>query len=180
MLNSLAKQSGEPCPSCPWPTGPRAAWVTSVHPCPPSTSWSQPAESVSCPRTGGSHSRSKEILCKSTGSQRRQDSGQAWQGVCVNSSKKADFAQRGRSQPKAFPGQQGRTVHLRSLASRRPSRTWCTWWKADKPKSQYFYLIGPSSSRLPNIHALWLTSVPQCTPPPPTHDSIQLFPSQLL
>lgn len=54
-----------------------------------------PAEPVSCPRTGASHSRGKEILCKNTGSQRRQDSGQAWQGVCVNSSEQADFAQQG-------------------------------------------------------------------------------------
>lgn len=55
----------------------------------------RPAASVTCPCTGGSHSRSKEILCKSTGSQRRQDSGQAWQRVCVNASEQADFAQRG-------------------------------------------------------------------------------------
>lgn len=83
----------------------------------------RPAASVSCPRTGGSRSRSKEILCKSTGSQRRQDSGQAWQRVCVNCSEQADFAQRGRSQQKAFPGRQGTAVHCRSLASGKPSRT---------------------------------------------------------
>lgn len=62
---------------------------------PPSTSYSPSAGPGSCPRTGASHSRGKEILCKNTGSQRRQDSGQAWQGFCVNSSEQADFAQRG-------------------------------------------------------------------------------------
>lgn len=35
-------------------------------------------------RSSRSYTRSKEILCKTTGSQRRQHSGQAWQGVCVN------------------------------------------------------------------------------------------------
>lgn len=111
------------------------------------------------PTLGASHSRSKEILCKSTGSQRRQDSGQAWQRVCVNSSEQADFAQWSQSQQKAFPGQAGGAVHFRSLASGRPSRTWCTWWKADKPKSQYFSFSGSSSRWLPNTPALLLTFV---------------------
>lgn len=114
--------------------------------------------SVSCPCAGASHSRGKEILCKSTGSQRRQDSGQAWQGVPVNSSEQADFAQRGQSQQKAFPGQQRRAGYLMSLASGWPSRTWCTWYKADKPKFQYFYFFGPTSRWLPNTFALWLTA----------------------
>lgn len=134
---SSTNQYGETRPSCPRPTGPRAPLgdiyvrPSSLHILLPT----QQCQSVSCPRAGGSHSRSKEILCKSTGSQRRQDSGQAWQGVCVNSSEQVDFAQRGWSQQSAFPGRQVRAVHLRSLASGRPSRTWCTWLKADKAKS---------------------------------------------
>lgn len=65
----------------------------------------------------------------------------------------------------SLPRRQGRAVHLRSLASGKPSRTWCTWWKADKPKSQYFHFSGTISRWLPNSHALWLTSVPQSAPP---------------
>lgn len=155
-----------PCPPCPWPTGPEHPWETFAHPCPLSTSCS-PSSSVSeLPPHWGSHSRSKEILCKSTGSQRRQDSGQAWQAVCVNSSEQADFAQWGWSQQKAFPGRQGRADHLRSLARGQPSRTCCTWCQADKPESQYFYFFGPCSRWLPDTQAQWLTSVPHCTLPP--------------
>lgn len=167
MLKSPTKQFGEPCPSCPWPQDPEhPSWRMHICNLPPHPALCS-AASVSCPHAGGSHSRSKEILCKSTGSQRRQDSGQAWQGVCVNSSEQADFAQRGRGQQKAFPGRQGRAVHFRSLASGRPSRTWCTWCKADKLKSQYFYLFGPSSRWLPNTQARRCTSVPLCIPPSP-------------
>lgn len=127
VLKSCTKQFGEPCPSCPQPSGPRTP-LGDVHtPRPPSTSCPpHPATSGSCSCTRASHSRSKEILCKSTGSQRRQDSGQAWQGVCVNSSEQADFAQRGRSQQKAFPGQQRRAVCLLFLDSGQLSRTSCT------------------------------------------------------
>lgn len=46
---------------------------------------SQPSDGA-VTRSSRSYTRSKEILCKTTGSQRRQYSGQAWQGVCVNSS----------------------------------------------------------------------------------------------
>lgn len=81
-----------------WPSttrtqGTHGSDANATHP--PSTSYSPSAGPGSCPRTGASHSRGKEILCKNTGSQRRQDSGQAWQGFCVNSSEQADFAQRG-------------------------------------------------------------------------------------
>lgn len=93
----------------PWPSttrtqGTHGSDANATHP--PSTSYSPSAGPWSCPRTGASHSRGKEILCKNTGSQRRQDSGQAWQGFCVNSSEQADFAQRGWSQQKAFPGRE--------------------------------------------------------------------------
>lgn len=138
MLKSPSTHFGEHCLP---PVGPRHPWVMSAHPRPPSASCCPPSSVGSCPRTGGSHSRSKEILCKRTGSQRRQDSGQAWQGVCVNSSEHADSDQRGWSQQKAFPGRQERAVHLRSLASGRLSRTWCTWCKADKLKSPHFYFL---------------------------------------